>query len=51
MNNNQIIYVFYNGTIAYGTYDYSMGKINKVTYPDISYYSEENDKLIVELVP
>lgn len=51
IDNNKIKYVFYNGTIEYGTFDYSDGKINKVTYIDASYNGiEENDKLTVELI-
>lgn len=51
IDNNKITYVFYDGTIEYGTFDYSDGKINKVTYIDASYNGiEENDKLTVELI-
>lgn len=51
MDNNKITYVFCDGTIEYGTFDYSDGKINKITYIDASYNGmEENDKLTVELV-
>lgn len=52
MYNNKVIYVFYDGTIEYGTFNYDNGKINEVLYVDASYYSEiENDKLMVKLVP
>ena len=52
MSNNEIIYTFYNGTIEYGAFDYSNGKINEVLYVDISYVgNNENDKLTVKLIP
>lgn len=51
-DNNKITYVFYNGTIEYGTFDYSNGKINEVLYVDISYVGDnESDKLMVKLIP
>lgn len=52
IDNNKIKYVFYNGTIEYGTFDYSNGNINEVLYVDISYVGDnESDKLMVKLIP